>query len=101
MLVLNVAALDKFARKHRDAQPSLARWREAAEAAQWNSLHDVRQTFSSADGISLKNIVVTVFNVKGNEYRLITAIAYPLQIVQVLFVMTHAEYTKPHWKDRL
>jgi hypothetical protein len=45
--------------------------------------------------------VVTVFNVKGNTYRLLTRIAYPQQIVFVLDLLTHAEYDKNAWKDRL
>jgi len=39
----------------------------------------------------LKNRRV-VFNIKGNDYRLIVAIAYKLQIVYVKFVGTHKEY---------
>jgi mRNA interferase HigB len=44
--------------------------------------------------------VVTVFNVKGNTYRLLTSIDYDAAIVEVLDVLTHAEYDKALWKDR-
>lgn len=33
-----------------------------------------------------------MFNIKGNEYRLIAAVAYRLQIVYVKFIGTHAQY---------
>src|SRR5437773_1894123 len=43
---------------------------------------------------------VTVFDVGGNNYRLIVTIAYKAQAVTVLEVMTHAEYSKHLWKAR-
>jgi mRNA interferase HigB len=101
MLVLNARELDRFGRKHRDVRNWLETWRQIVEDAEWHSIEDVRQVFNSADGIPLHNLVVTVFNVKGNEYRLVTRIEYDAQRVLVLFVMTHAEYSKNRWKGRL
>ena len=67
----------------------------------WHSLEDVRKAYPSADGVKLKSrLVVTVFNVKGNEYRLLTSIDYDAGIVEALDVLTHAEYDKESWKDR-
>jgi len=45
-------------------------------------------------------IVVTVFNVKGNEYRLLTQVNYRDRVVLVLELLTHAEYDKDAWKGR-
>ena len=45
-------------------------------------------------------MVVTVFNVSGNDYRLLTQIGYKEQLVQVVEVLTHAEYSKDKWKKR-
>jgi hypothetical protein len=53
------------------------------------------------DGIALASgVVVTVFNVKGNEYRLLTYVDYSAQFVQFLELITHAEYDKELWKRR-
>lgn len=41
----------------------------------------------------LKNRRV-VFNIKGNDYRLIVAVAYKLSVVYIKFIGTHAEYDK-------
>ena len=72
-----------------------------AEAARWQSIRDVRIAYPSADGVKLNSgIVVTVFNVRGNEYRLLTSISYQRQDVYVL-VLTHAEYDNDKWKGRL
>ncbi|MGC4032449.1 MAG: type II toxin-antitoxin system HigB family toxin [Tepidisphaeraceae bacterium] len=101
MQVIAFTIAEKFARKHRDANTWLARWREIVEAAEWHNLVDIREDFPQADGVKLKSrIVVTVFNVKGNEYRLLTFVQYEDQTVLVLDVMTHAEYSRDTWKDR-
>jgi mRNA interferase HigB len=44
---------------------------------------------------------VTVFNVAGNKYRLVTAIHYNRQIVYTLRLMTPAEYSRDKWKEQL
>jgi len=76
-------------------------WAATVESMVWHSLEDVRKAYPSADGVKLKSrLVVTVFNVKGNEYRLLTSIDYDAGIVEALDVLTHAEYDKESWKDR-
>ena len=98
MELLNVQALQRAIRKHRVTESWLKQWALAVEHASWQSLKDVRQQYPSADGVPLKNVVVTVFNVKGNEFRLLTIIHYARQQVYVLDVLTHAEYGKGQWK---
>ena len=57
--------------------------------------------YPSADGVRLgSGTVVTVFNVRGNQYRLISHVDCRLQIVMALEVLTHAQYDKQHWKER-
>jgi mRNA interferase HigB len=50
---------------------------------------DIKRQYRSASVLKNRRVV---FNIKGNEYRLIVAIAYGLQIVYVKFVGTHEEY---------
>jgi mRNA interferase HigB len=106
MTVLNTQVLSKFAEKHRDAAGALDRWLGLAESADWKGIVDVRKVFPSADGVSVKmkvggTLVATVFNIRGNEYRLITVVDYAGAFVIVRDVLTHAEYNKDSWKDRL
>ncbi len=99
MDLLNVAALDRLIRKNRGCQTWLANWRQTVILAEWRSLQDVRRVYPSADGVRLKgDVVVTVFNVKGNDYRLLTVVQYRRQAVLVLDVLTHAEYSRDTWK---
>ncbi len=104
--VLNTPALDRFARKHRDARRPLADWLDTVQRANWRSLADVRRVYPSADGVNIRvaggaMVVVTVFNIKGNEYRLITVIHYARALCRVVEALTHAEYSTDRWKDRL
>jgi|SRR4051812_46116008 mRNA interferase HigB len=79
----------------------LSGWIAAVEKAAWQSLDDVRDNFPAADGVKLlSQTVVTVFNVKGNDHRLLALIDYSDQRVEVLEVLTYAEYDKHRWKAR-
>ncbi len=40
----------------------------------------------------------TVFNIKGNEYRLITEINYKSQTIFIRYILTHTEYDEDKWK---
>jgi mRNA interferase HigB len=103
MKLLNRTELDRFNKKHRDAAGWIANWLVLVEQAEWRSIQDVRRVFRSADGVAFRasKTVLTVFNVKGNEYRLLTVINYARQEVYVWRVMSHADYTKEKWKARL
>lgn len=99
MELVNIRAIERFVRRYRDSGKWLANWIDVAKSASWNSLHDVRRQFPSADGVTLKSgAVVTVFNVKGNEYRLLTSIRYAAQRIVILDVLTHGEYDRGKWK---
>ena len=65
-----------------------------AEATVWNKFADVRATYPSADKVKR----CTVFNVGGNNYRVITRISYEDIAVFILHVLTHAEYDRDKWK---
>jgi len=65
-----------------------------AKHACWRSLVDVRQVYPHADFVD----PFTVFNIKGNAYRLVTKIEYRWQMIFVKHLLTHAEYDKGDWK---
>jgi mRNA interferase HigB len=101
MRIVGQDVLDKFRRKHVDARAWIEVWLRTVQATAWNSLDDVRQTYPHANGVKLKSgNVVTVFNCKGNEYRLLTYITYSIQTIRVREVISHPEYSKNSWKAR-
>jgi HTH-type transcriptional regulator/antitoxin HigA len=90
MRVISQRKLREFWSKHGDAQTSLILWYQRTIDAKWQNLADVRKVFPSADLVGN----LTVFNIGGNKYRLITFIDYESQIVFTRNVLTHAEYDK-------
>jgi mRNA interferase HigB len=88
-------------RRFPDTRRWLNAWIESVRRAEWQSIIDVRVEYPSADGVKLRSgLVVTVFNVRGNSYRLLSDISYVRQVVYALEVLTHAEYDKQSWKKR-
>ena len=69
-------------------------WYRIAKKARWGSLLEVRQVLPSADAVGR----FTVFNIKGNSFRLITEINYHTGKIFLRHVLTHAEYSKEGWK---
>jgi mRNA interferase HigB len=101
MTVVGQDVLSRAARRNIPLRNWLTIWAATVESVDWHNLNDVRKSYPTADGVKLKSkLVVTVFNVKGNEYRLLTSIDYDAALVEVLDVLTHAEYDKNAWKDR-
>ena len=94
--------LEEFKAKHFEARPALERWERLVRASIWRNFVDLRQTLASADQVKLdRELVVTVFNIGGNKYRLISEVAYAVGIVRVLMILTHAAYDKDRWKREL
>ena len=89
MRVIAVSTLRAFWGRYPDAEQPLKAWYEEATSSTWTQPADINAQYRSAT--VLKNGRV-VFNIKDNDYRLIVAIAYKLQIVYVKFVGTHKEY---------
>ena len=87
--VIAVATLRAFWQKHPDAEQPLKAWFEEATKASWSQPSDIKAQYRSASVLKNRRVV---FNIKGNEYRLIVAIAYRLQVVYVKFIGTHTEY---------
>jgi mRNA interferase HigB len=101
MKVIGQEVLARSRKRHADARAWIEGWVRVVESATWRSIGDVRKSYAHADGVRLQSgNTVTVFNCKGNEYRLLCYIAYVVQTVQVLEVVPHAEYSKELWKAR-
>ncbi len=102
MQVINAQALSRFWRRHPDARGWLERWLATVQQASWRGIHEVRTAYASADGVKVgSGNITTVFNVCGNKYRLIVTISYVRQVAYVWEVLTHEEYGRELWKERL
>jgi len=74
-----------------DAAGALKAWLAEVKLAHWTCPQDVKNQYANASIIANNRVV---FNIKGNDYRLIVAIAYRMQYVYVKFIGTHADYGK-------
>jgi mRNA interferase HigB len=95
MHIITRVRLKEFWEKHPNAETSLRLWYKLTSAAQWQNFVELRQVFPSADQV--ENL--TVFNIGGNNYRLITLVDYEYKKVFIRHVLTHAEYDKQNWKN--
>ena len=93
--------MEVFYQKHRQAKTRLWRWLSLVEAAQWRRFPDVRDVFGSADPYAKDNKNYIIFNIGGGKYRLIAAVNYQLQILEICFILTHDEYARSDWKKGL
>lgn len=93
MRVLGTEVLDKAKKLHRDLASSLATWLMIAREAKWKNLNEVRLTWPNTDRVKGK----TIFNIKGNRYRLIAIVNYASQTIIVRMLVTHDEYSTGEW----
>jgi mRNA interferase HigB len=73
----------------------LLNWYRITRRAKWRNLADVRVDFAHADVVGRR----TVFNIHGNDYRLIARVNYRTRKVFILYILTHADYIKGVWKQ--
>jgi mRNA interferase HigB len=97
---------ESFLRDAAKQYPKAARFIAASvktvRFAQWNNLEAVRKIYPKADMVRVSSgKPVLVFDVCGNEYRLIVAAHFDRQRIYTLRFMTHAEYSKDRWKGEL
>ncbi|MEM9538932.1 MAG: type II toxin-antitoxin system HigB family toxin [Cyanobacteria bacterium P01_E01_bin.42] len=95
MHVISRKKLREFCRKHANSCESLDDWYKTACQASWTNLIEVQEIYPQAEAVG----DFTVFNIKGNQYRLIASINYIKQVIYLKYVLTHAEYDKENWKN--
>jgi mRNA interferase HigB len=96
MHVIAKSTLVEFWGKHPDSENALQAWFRTMKSEIFSDFNDLRKTFASADYVDS----LTVFNIKGNKYRLVASIHYNWHKVFIRAVITHAEYDRGKWKRR-
>jgi mRNA interferase HigB len=89
--VIAKKTLRDFWENHTDCEQQLKAWYEEASAALWRTPRDIKRDYPSASFLEDNRVV---FNIKGNNYRLIVKINYRFGMVWIRFIGTHAEYDK-------
>lgn len=91
MRIISIPALKAFwdQPEYADAQAPLLAWLDVATKAAWQQPTDIKAQFGNASVLKNRRVV---FNIKGNDYRLVVAVAYRFQALYIKFVGTHAQY---------
>lgn len=91
MRVIAKKHLTTYWEKHRDAEQPLRAWYDEAIKAEWKTPQDIKNQYASASFLPNNRVV---FNIKGNDHRLIVAVAYRLGVLYIKFVGTHKDYDR-------
>ena len=89
MRIIAKSTLRAFWEHHPDAKEPLLAWYREAEKEDWGQPTQVKEKYRSASIVKDNRVV---FNIKGNDYRLVVKINYPYRVIYVRFVGTHGEY---------
>ena len=91
MRVIAKKILRDFWEEHSGCEQQLKSWFQEARNAEWKNPNQIKKEYPSA---SILNDYRIVFNIKGNNYRLVVKINYDYQMVWIRFIGTHGEYDK-------
>jgi mRNA interferase HigB len=94
--VISKSAWREAVKSDHALETAIGEWHKVARSAAWTSLVDVKKVYPHADFVD----PLTVFNIKGNAYRLIVKIEYRWQIIFVKHLLRHREYDKGDWKKK-
>lgn len=76
---------------YEDSRVALERWYDIAEKAEWKNLSDIKVDFPSVDYVGNQHYV---FNIRGNNYRLIVVVKFTIGYIYVRWIGTHKDYDK-------
>lgn len=91
MRIFTEQALKQYITKHPQAKTALQEWVTIVKNSSWTCFADIKKTFNSVDSVGNQHYV---FNIKGNDYRLVVVIKFTIQFVYIRFIGTHSEYDK-------
>lgn len=97
MRIISKKKIRDYNKDNVQAELPLVEWYMTMRASNAKKLNELRKEFNSVDSVD----GYTVFNVGGNNYRLITAIHYNTQHCYIRAIWTHADYSKPHNQIKL
>lgn len=89
MRIIATSHLKTFWEQHPDSEQSFLSWIDEAKKANWSAPADIKAQFRHASILKSRRVV---FNIKGNDYRLVVAVAYRFSAVYIKFVGTHKQY---------
>ena|SRR5690554_3815671 len=93
MRIISFRTLREFFEKpeNSDSEASLRAWYHEAKTAAWKNSNELKNQYKNTSIIGEGRVV---FNIKGNDYRLVVAVDYEFQVIFIRFIGTHKDYDK-------
>ena len=91
MRVVSKAKIVEYYSKHAASKIALEEWYKKVSKTNWDNLNELKLSFPSADYVGNNRVV---FNIKGNDFRLVAIVIYVSHKVYIRWIGTHAEYDK-------
>ncbi|SDS85541.1 mRNA interferase HigB [Pseudomonas asplenii] len=89
MRIIAISQLKTFWQKHPDSEQSLLAWIDEVKQVHWQTPAEINAQYRHASVLKSRRIV---FNIKGNDYRLVVAVAYRYGALYIKFIGTHEQY---------
>lgn len=91
MRIITEEPLKKYIAKHPDAKTALQEWVKVVKVARWENFADVKRDFNSVDNVGNQHYV---FNIRGNNHRLVVVIKFTIKWIYIRSIGTHSEYDR-------
>ena len=91
MRIFTEQRLKEYTEKYPETKTALQDWVSTVKKSNWTCFADIKNTYNSVDFVGNQRYV---FNIKGNNYRLVAIIQFTIGFVYIRFIGTHKEYDK-------
>jgi len=91
MRIVTYKRIKEFSEKHANSKTALQLWYHSVSKKEWESINELKRDYNTVDYVGNHRFV---FNIKGNEYRLVAIISFNARKVYIRFIGTHSEYDK-------
>ena len=91
MRVITEEPLKEYIARFPDTRTALQSWLKTVRKAKWTNFADVKRDFNSVDNVGNQHYV---FNIRGNNHRLVVVIKFTIQWIYIRVIGTHSEYDK-------
>lgn len=96
MVIISYRTIREFTDQYKEVEDQLNNWYTITERSDWANFNEMRQLFGSVDSVGND---LYVFNIKGNDYRLIVRIIFHVRTIYIKFIGAHKQYNKVNLND--
>ncbi len=91
MVIISYGTIRDFYKKYPGSADALNNWYRLTLASDWSNFYEVKKVFNAIDAVGNDRFV---FNIRGNNYRLVAMIFFDIRTVFIRFIGLHKEYDK-------